>query len=33
MPDIELKCPHCEQALEAPEDMAGQEGICQSLTC
>lgn len=29
MPDIEFKCPHCQQVLVAPEEMAGQEGSCE----
>lgn len=30
MPDIRLNCPHCQQSLEAPEDMAGQTVECPS---
>ena len=28
MPDLSFECPHCQQSLEAPEDMAGQVIEC-----
>ena len=28
MPDFKFKCPHCEQSLEAPEDMLGETIEC-----
>ncbi len=28
MPDITFECPHCQQSLEAPEDMAGETIAC-----
>lgn len=28
MPDITFECPHCQQTLEAPEDMAGETIEC-----
>jgi len=30
MPDIEVKCPSCNQILVAPDDMAGQKAACES---
>lgn len=32
MPDISFACPHCDQHLEAPEDMAGTEIACPACS-
>lgn len=36
MPDVSFSCPHCQQVLEAPEEMAGEVVDCpaceQSMT-
>jgi hypothetical protein len=32
MPDFKFNCPHCQQSLEAPEDMLGETIECPSCT-
>ena len=32
MADLKLKCPHCQQPLEAPEEMLGQQIDCPSCS-
>lgn len=32
MPDIKLNCPHCQQSLEAPPDMAGEQIDCPACS-